>query len=552
MVPVRSILIGACLVTAFFRTAISDEAPVVTVKSGSLRGEYARVKGTENVVERFLGVPFARPPVGPLRFARPQPPLPWEGVRNATREPNMCLQNSDAIVPTAKLLAINHTIPPMSEDCLYLNVYAPSNITTGEKAPVMVWIHGGGLVMGFAAQYDASPLAAYQGVVVVVIQYRLGILGFLSTGDEHAPGNWGFFDQLAALHWIQDNIESFGGDPKSVTIFGESAGGVSVSILMLSPLSTGLFHKAIPQSGVVTMRIFSNSDPLSQAKVVANLTGCSHDVTEQLVQCLKLRTEDEIVNVAKKIRIFLGGTVDGVFLNKTAEDLLKSKEFLRVPVLIGVTDDEFGWLLPRAFVPAGWETGMDKQTVMNIMNFFFHVGAKGANDLIAQEYLREAQTPEAIRDGFTEMIGDLVIVLPVIKAARYHRDAGVPVYLYEFRHRPEAHKSRPSFVKADHTSELGFVFGACFWEGPITVTGSITTEEDELCRTMMAYWANFARTGSPNGADLVQWPVYGETEEYLKLGLEQSVGQKLKQNRVHFMNATLPELLAIPTPTTKP
>ncbi|KAJ8335535.1 hypothetical protein SKAU_G00388770 [Synaphobranchus kaupii] len=454
-----------------------NEAPVVTVKSGSLRGEYARVKGTENVVERFLGVPFARPPVGPLRFARPQPPLPWEGVRNATREPNMCLQNSDAVVPTAKLLAINHTIPPMSEDCLYLNVYAPSNITTGEKAPVMMWIHGGGLVMGFAAQYDASPLAAYQGVVVVIIQYRLGILGFLSTGDEHAPGNWGFFDQLAALQWIQDNIESFGGDPKSVTIFGESAGGVSVSILMLSPLSTGLFHKAIPQSGVATMSMFSNSDPLSQAKVVANLTGCSHDVTEQLVQCLKLRTEDEIVNVAKK--------------------------------------------------------------------------AKGANDLIAQEYLREAQTPEAIRDGFTEMIGDLFIVLPVIKAARYHRDAGVPVYLYEFRHRPEAHKSRPSFVKADHASELGFVFGACFWEGPITVTGSITTEEDELCRTMMAYWANFARTGSPNGADLVQWPVYGETEEYLKLGLEQLVGQKLKQNRVHFMNATLPELLAMPTRTTK-
>ncbi|XP_064191590.1 carboxylesterase 3 [Anguilla rostrata] len=551
MALVRRILIGACL-TAFFRTAVSDDAPVVTVKSGSLRGDYVRAKGSEKVVERFLGVPFARPPVGPLRFAKPQPPLPWEGVRDATHEPNMCIQDLDGLVTTSKTLFINHTMPPMSEDCLYLDVYAPSNNKSGEKAPVMVWIHGGGLLMGCAAQYDGTSLAAYQDVVVVIIQYRLGILGFLSTGDAHAPGNWGFWDQLDALQWVQDNIESFGGDPKSVTVFGESAGGISVSILMLSPLSAGLFHKAIPQSGVATVGTFSSGDSMSQAKMLANLTGCSHDVSEQLVQCLKLKTEEDFIKTTKNLRIFLGASVDGVFLKKTGEELLKNKEFLRVPVLLGATNDEFGWILPREFVPAGWEKGMNKQTVMDVLNLFYPEGAKDANELIAKEYIGEAQTPEAIRDGFTEMMGDLFMVLPIIKVARYHRDAGVPVYLYEFRHRPEAHHSRPSFVKADHTTEIGFVFGGCFWEGAVKITGPITAEEDELCRTMMAYWANFARTGSPNGAGLVQWPLYGETEEYLKFDLKPSVGQKLKENRVLFMNVTLPELLAKTTPNTKP
>ncbi|XP_061103128.1 carboxylesterase 3 [Conger conger] len=538
MALVRSTLIAVCLVTAFFRIAVSDEAPVVTVKGGTLRGEYARVKGTEQVVEAFLGVPFASPPVGPLRFAKPQPALPWKGVRDATHQPNMCLQDSNFIRLTAEALHFNHTIPPASEDCLYLNVYAPSNLTAGEKAPVMVWIHGGGLMMGCAAQYDGAVLAAYQGVVVVVIQYRLAILGFFSTGDEHAPGNWGFFDQLAALQWVQDNIESFGGDPKSVTIFGESAGGISASILMLSPLSTGLFHKAILQSGVATVGSFS------QAKLhsVANLAGCSHNATEQQVQCLRQKTVEDILNATANLKVFLWGVVDGVFLKKTSEELLKNKEFLRVPVLMGATDDEFGWLLPMTFSPPSWDKGMDKQTVMKTMNFFFPNVA--ANELIAQEYLRDAQTPEAIRDGFTEMMGDRFMVLPIIKVAKYYRDAGVPVYLYEFQHRPEAHKSRPSFVKADHASDVGFVFGACFFEGSVTVTGNITTEEDELCRTTMEYWANFARTGSPNGAGLVQWPVYGETEEYLKLDLTQSVGQKLRQNRVHFMDVVLPQLLA--------
>ncbi|KAG9352655.1 hypothetical protein JZ751_021069 [Albula glossodonta] len=515
MALVRSILLAVGMVTAYFGMAASDMGPVVSIKKGSLQGEIVRAKGTEQEVQRFLGIPFARPPVGDLRLAAPQPPLPWEGVLNATRQPNMCLQDPDVLEATSIALSINYSQPALSEDCLYLNVYAPSNLTVEQKAPVMVWIHGGGLVMGGAAQYDGTALAAYQGVVVVIIQYRLGVLGYFSTGDEYAAGNWGFLDQIAALQWVQENIKHFGGDPNSVTIFGESAGGISTSILTLSPLSSGLFHKAIFQSGVALVGKYSNNDALSSAKVMANVTGCDHSTTKQMVQCMKEKTSEDIINATKRMMIFLGATVDGVFLKKPGEDVLKSKDFLKVPVLLGTTNHEFGWILPNTFLQGTqWEKGVDKEMVISKMNLFFPDLDMSEKDRIAQEYLKDAKTPEAVRDGFTDMMGDLFMVIPTIKVAGYHRDAGAPVYLYEFRYASGAYMNRPSFVKADHADDVGFVFGACFWDSPIS-------KVDEKL--------------SPNGEGLVHWPVYGESEEYLKLDVEQTVGQKLKQDRVNLI-----------------
>ncbi|NXF09936.1 SASB hydrolase, partial [Smithornis capensis] len=226
--------------------------PEVETKYGRVRGYQFKVDMAERSVNVFLGLPFAKPPVGSLRFSEPQPPEPWKGVRDATSYPPMCLQDpaqgqyfSDMITNRKEKVPLQ-----VSEDCLYLNVYTP--ISTGEqKLPVFVWIHGGGLVFGAASTYDGSALAAFENVVVVTIQYRLGVLGYFSTGDKHSRGNWGYLDQVAALQWIQENIIYFGGDPGSVTITGESAGGISVSALVLSPLAKGLFHKAISESGTV-------------------------------------------------------------------------------------------------------------------------------------------------------------------------------------------------------------------------------------------------------------------------------------------------------------
>ncbi|NXJ61391.1 SASB hydrolase, partial [Rostratula benghalensis] len=225
--------------------------PEVVTKYGTVRGYQFKVDAAHRSVNVFLGLPFAKPPVGPLRFSEPQPPEPWNSVRDATSYPPMCLQDkvqgqvfSDIITNRKEKVVLD-----VSEDCLYLNVYTPVSTEKQEKLPVFVWIHGGGLVFGAASSYDGSALAAFDNVVVVTIQYRLGIVGYFSTGDKHAPGNWGYLDQVAALQWIQENIIHFGGDPGSVTIAGESAGGISVSALVLSPLAKGLFHKAISESG---------------------------------------------------------------------------------------------------------------------------------------------------------------------------------------------------------------------------------------------------------------------------------------------------------------
>ncbi|TSK38530.1 Pyrethroid hydrolase Ces2e [Bagarius yarrelli] len=475
-----------------------DSGPVIILKHGRVRGKYITVKGSDKVVEQYLSIPYAQPPVGPLRLAAPQPAEPWEG-------------DSDDIKSVSGMFKLNFTLTPVSEDCLYLDVYTPSQRSPSENLPVMFWIHGGGLNMGGAVSHDGSVLAAYENIVVVIIQYRLSILGFFSTGDKHAQGNWGFLDQIAALQWVQQNIKSFGGDPHSVTIAGNSAGAISSSMLTISPLAKGLFHRAIFQSGTATLGAYSTKDP------------------EAFV----------------KHKIFLGASVDGEFLTDVAEKVLISKNFEKVPVLIGVTNHEFGWILPLNFAPAGWEKGMNREAVTLVVNQFVPNGVAGANDLIIDEYLKHAQTPDGIRDEFTHMVGDLIMVFPVLKVADYHRDAGADVYMYEFQHRPNLFKdSRPSFVKADHTDDIFFVLGACFWNNHIKVIGTITEEENQLCKTIMGYWSNFVRTGSPNGPGLVNWPLYDASHKYLALGLKQTEEQGLRQDKLRFITQELPQKLA--------
>nr|XP_051687075.1 cocaine esterase-like [Oryctolagus cuniculus] len=211
-------------------------SPIRNTHTGQVRGSLVHVGGTNAGVHTFLGIPFAKPPLGPLRFAPPEPAEAWSGVRDGTSHPAMCLQDIAAMNTQALKLG-NLTLPsiPVSEDCLYLNIYSPARAREGSDLPVMVWIHGGSLVIGLASMYDSSALAAFEDVVVVTIQYRLGVLGFFSTGDQHAASNWGYLDQVAALRWVQQNIAHFGGNPDRVTIFGESARGLSVPCMCCHP-----------------------------------------------------------------------------------------------------------------------------------------------------------------------------------------------------------------------------------------------------------------------------------------------------------------------------
>ncbi|KAA8590276.1 hypothetical protein FQN60_014210 [Etheostoma spectabile] len=507
----------------FLYVAADPLAPEVHTTLGSLRGKYVSVKGKEPGVHAYLGVPFAKPPVGPaLRLAAPQPVEGWEGVRDATQQPPMCVQNKQLSLDLFDKFGVTLVdLPDISEDCLYLNIFTPANRAHDVKLPVMVWIHGGGFSMGAASLYDGSALAAYQDMVVVLIQYRLGLLGFLSTGDEHMTGNVGLLDQVQALRWIQQHIHNFGGDPDLVTIFGESAGGVSVSLLLLSPLSVGLFHHAIAESGTAAMNFLISNDPLSVMQVVANISGCSLESTEKMADCMRNLNINTIVAIGQDERLRFSVNVDGNFLRQPVDELFHTHDLLLVPFMTGVNNDEGGFLLADFFAPANWTEGLDREQLVNIL-FMFYPDPKDAffRDVVIDEYIGTGEDRVKNRDVLTEMLGDMLFTIPAIKTANAHRDAGAPVYLYEYQHPPKfLQAKRPSFVGSDHGDEIFAVLGFCFTTTHIKLSGK-----------------------SPNGGGLVHWPKYGAEEEYLSIDVkEQVTGQHLKKERFVFMTQTLPE-----------
>ncbi|XP_077372681.1 fatty acyl-CoA hydrolase precursor, medium chain-like [Festucalex cinctus] len=528
----------------YFCVAAERDAPVVHTDLGSLKGVHASVKGKEMGVYAYLGVPFAKPPVGPgLRLAPPQKVEAWQGVRDASRQPPMCIQHKQFLTDLLQMIdGIAEDIPDVSEDCLYLNIYTPANRAHDAKLPVMAWIHGGGFALGSASMYDGSALAAYQDVVVVLIQYRLGVLGFLSTGDEHLPGNFGLLDQVEALRWIQKHIANFGGDPASVTVFGESAGGVSVSLLLLSPLSNGLIHRAIAESGTAVMDALVSNDPLPIAQVVANASGCSIESTQAIASCLRNIDIDHFLTLAQDPTIRISINAEGHFLTKPINELFEKHEIQTVPFMTGVNDDEGGWLIPTFMAPPNWTEGMDREQVVNTMSIF-NPKDSSVIDLMVEEYIGAGEDREKNRDGFTEFFGDYLFNIPAIKTANAHRDAGARVYLYEYQHPPHFLKAkRPSFVKSDHADEIFTVLGFCFTKHQILLNATCLEEEEQLSRTMMAYWGNFARTGSPNGDGLAHWPAYGTEEKYLAINAkEQVTSQHLKKDRFVFFTRILPE-----------
>ncbi|XP_069822445.1 fatty acyl-CoA hydrolase precursor, medium chain-like isoform X2 [Dendropsophus ebraccatus] len=516
----------------------------VETQYGKLRGKTLHVKGKERTIDAFYGVPFAKPPVGSLRFAAPEPAKAWNSIREASDYAPMCLQDRYFMEMLLEKVKVQFTLPPVSEDCLYLNIFTPTDRVKGKKLPVMVFIHGGALVMGGAMMFEGSALAAYENVVVVTIQYRLGLLGFFSTGDDRAPGNYGFLDQVAALQWVQENIANFGGDPSSVTIFGESAGGVSVSALVASPLAKGLFHRAIAESGVAIMPALvasSTEQVVFVSNIVANISGCGIDT---LVDCLKEKSEEEIVSIGASMKMMaLPASIDGAFFPKPVEQILANKEANGVPFLTGVTNQEFGWILPSTMNITGFQEGMERETVHEILKNLPILGpVSSATSLLIDEYFRDETDPAEIRNRFLDLVGDLIFVIPALKTAMYHRDSGHPTYFYEFQHRPSLFAdSKPGFVKADHGDELFFVIGAPFLEGDVLFAGASTEEEEVLSKVVMKYWANFARTGDPNGPGLVNWSQYDQDEVYMQINLEQKAAKQLKAGKFEFWTKVLPQ-----------
>ncbi|GAB1293539.1 Pyrethroid hydrolase Ces2a [Apodemus speciosus] len=516
-------------------------SPIRNTHTGQVRGSLVHVKDAKSDVHAFLGIPFAKPPVGPLRFAPPEDPEPWSGVRDGTAHPAIgmmpptmgprlqCLQIDMMNLEGVKEMELNSLPIPMSEDCLYLNIYTPAHAQEGSNLPVMVWIHGGALVLGSASMNDGSALAATEEIVIVAIQYRLGVLGFFSTGDQHARGNWGYLDQVAALRWVQKNIAYFGGNPDRVTIFGVSAGGTSVSSHVVSPMSKGLIHGAIMQSGVALLPDLISDTSEWSTSTVANLSGCEAKDSEALMHCLRAKSKQEILAINQVFKM-IPGVVDGKFLPKHPQELLASKDFHPVPSIIGVTTDECGW---------GILTNITRETLPAILK------SRAAqmmlppecSDLIMEEYMGDTEDTETLQAQFREMLADFMFVIPALQVAHFQRSQA-PVYFYEFQHLPSFFKHvRPSHVGADHGDDAPFVFGSYSWG----LNLNLTEEEELLKRRMMKYWANFARTGNPNSEGLPYWPVMDHDEQYLQLDTQPAVGRALKARRLQFWTKTLPQ-----------
>nr|XP_034378534.1 carboxylesterase 5A isoform X3 [Arvicanthis niloticus] len=490
--PEQALIWVMWIFAAIIKGSVSEE-PRRYTKLGWVQGKQATVLGRLEPVNVFLGIPFAAPPLGLLRFSNPQPPIPWDNFREATTYPNMCFQNIEWFIIYQKLLQVRYPKLEVSEDCLYLNIYAPAHANNGSSLPVMMWIPGGGFETGSASIYDGSALAAYEDVLVVTIQYRLGIFGFFNTQNQHAPGNWAFQDQLAALLWVRENIKYFGGNPDSVTIFGSSAGAISISSLILSPLSKGLFHRAIMQSGVAIIPSLKSLDNelKHDLQVVADICKCNVSDSEALLGCLRNKSSLELLGLGQKVKSFTR-VIDGSFFRDEPLELLSQKTFKAVPSIIGVNNQECGYLLPVRDTPEIL-LGSNESTALTLIHILLHVPTQYLH-VVSKEYFHGKHSLTDIRDTLLDLFGDVFFVVPGLVTARYHREEA-------------------------------------------------TEEEKLLSRKMMKYWTNFARSGDPNG-DLPLWPVYDQNEQYLKLDVNISTGQRLKDRRVEFWTDTLPLIMS--------
>lgn len=467
----------------------------VRITSGILRGIEQ-----EGIVS-FKGIPYAAPPVGKYRWRPPQPVAAWQGELDASGFRANCAQaswprGSGAIAEGS------------SENCLFLNLWLPAGTKPGAKLPIMVWIHGGGFVGGSGSEASTSGEEfAKQGVILMTFNYRLGRLGhfaFPALSEEHPEeqkGSYAYMDQIAALKWVQENIAAFGGNPDNVTIFGESAGGVSVQSLLTIPLARGLFHKAIIESGggrdgILTGRPIheENADPyypVSAETIGINFArkhGIEGTDAAALAKLRSLSVEDIVDGGQERnggLPIYSGPILDGKLVVETAQSAYEAGRSPHIPLIIGSNSAE---------VPGGFINANSKEQLLSMFGGYI-------NEAIA------AYDPTGITDFgklLTMVTTDKVWAEPARFTANIFAENGTPAYIYLFSYVPLSQQERmPN--GAPHGSEIPYVFNKLSSRWGVEIT---TDKDREVAKMMNTYWANFAKTGDPNGKDLPEWPLY--------------------------------------------
>jgi len=489
------------------------QADTIKIESGLISGT---VVDEQAGVRAYKGIPFAAPPVGDLRWKTPQPVEPWKAVRACTEFGPACPQ-------TDRLKIYGLELPEMSEDCLYLNVWTNAK-SSDEKRPVMVWIHGGGNSAGWSHQpsYDGVAFAR-KGIVLVTINYRLGPFGFfahplLSKESEHdCSGNYGILDQLAALKWVQKNIAVFGGDPDCVTIFGESAGGMDVIVLCVSPLSRDLFHRAIIQSGsaIWSMNHLRRASPTGESaeangeSMAKELVG--EDVDDVLAALRAIPAEELIEKTASGLRF--SPAIDGWVMTDYPANVYKKGQQHDVPPLAGTNADEGSLFAVRI------STGSDEGRLDALRQRW----GEHADEIMA---MYPADTAEQKRNVMNLFLTDTMFLAPTRATVRTMSTVSSNAYLYQFTRKQQT--GRLKAFGAFHGSEIPYVFNS---SGAIGPTEEEVSETDrKLADAMITYWAQFAKTGDPNGSGLPVWPVYdAASDQHLELGDTIQVGSGLRK-----------------------
>ena len=508
------------ILTSFTAAALLLLSPVSTLASVEVEG--GQVQGVEeDGLTVYKGIPFAAPPTGDLRWKAPQPVVPWDGVREADEFGAVCPQ-----VTFPGTSSIEDSVVEMSEDCLYLNVWTPAT-SPEEKLPVMVWIHGGGFALGASSVPNYSgEFLAKKGVVLVSIAYRLGALGFMAhpelsaENERGVSGNYGLLDQIAGLQWVQKNIAAFGGDPGNVTIFGESAGGISVSMLCASPLAAGLFQRAISQSG-------GSLGPIKEHRIdgIQSLQGAeqqgvdfaekmgAHSLAELRAMSPETFLQDPSAN--------MGGfwpVGDSYVIAGDPHTLYTDGQYNDVDVLIGTNSNEGALFIHGVTV--------DQHKAMLEQRF----GPLADKALEVYPATDDAVALRSARNIFRET----AFAWPTWIWARLQRDTGDSnVYVYYFdQQQPPLQHGEP-IEGAGHSDDINYVFGHVD-RNPIF---QYTDEDRQLSVLMMDYWVNFATSGDPNGEGLPEWPQFDDGENsvmYLK-GTEPFSGPVPNRPQLEFM-----------------
>ena len=489
----------AVLLLAAHPATAEDNTLVVRTTTGQVRG-VARPGGSAE----FLGIPYAQPPVGKLRWRPPVPAKHWKGVREATSSGASCVQ--PLLVGGWNRYDAEHG----NEDCLFLNVITPA-WPASKPLPVMFWIHGGANLggSGSGGLYNDGTLTGH-GVVLVTINYRLGVFGFFAhpaltrESPHHASGNYGLMDQILALEWVRANIASFGGDPDNVTVFGQSAGSMDTGMLMTSPLASGLFEKAINESGAA----FSPPViPLAEAERYGQEAAAALNApagARGIAYLRKIPAADLLTKLGTRATQWPDGftpDVDGWVIPRSPDEVLAAGQEAAIPLLLGTTSREFGTSVQANALRAIIEREAGGLAPKTLALYGLADNGQGASDPL-------------YGSASVQWFADAIFHCPITTEALWQSAAGQPVYEYEFDRPIPGQEAQGAL----HSAELPYVFG--FFPKSGNISGKFTEVDFKLADLMQGYWTNFARSGDPNGAGLPEWPTLDTSQRYLDFGVD--------------------------------